>query len=387
MPDPITELPRPLTSAEQVVLAQAGTFGFRLLQEADARKDSAQPNTILSPLSASMALGMALEGAEGETFTELRDALGFQGLTREEINDSYKGLMDLLQSLDEDVELGIANSAWSRQGYPFLPGFFDAITTHFDAVVQELDFDAPGAKDVINQWVREKTENRIEEIVESITPLDILFLINTVYFNGNWTTQFKKGRTSQATFHLESGSLVDVDMMSGDIPHVGFAWLEGGRVVAELPYGGQAFGLVVVVPGGGETVDDLLSDLDAATWSSWMSSLHVQEILVQMPKFELEWDGWLTEPIKAMGVERAFDPFLSDFSRMTPAQDAHISRVRQKTYMRVDEKGTEAAAATSVGISVTSMPPAILVDRPYLMAIRERLSGAILFIGAIRDPR
>ena len=386
-PDPITELPRALTPSEQIVIARSNTFGFDLLQEVDARRESDEPNTILSPLSASMALGMALEGAEGETFTDMQTALGFQGLTREEINASYGGLLDLLLNLDPAVELGIANSAWSREEFPFKSGFFDAITSSFQAVVQELDFDDPGAKDIINQWVQEQTNGRIEEIVEEIGPLDILFLINAVYFNGDWTTQFKKGDTHQASFHLEDGSTVSVPMMSGSIEEVGFAWMEGGRMVAELPYGGQAFGMVVVLPGSGETVDDLLTTLDDGTWAAWMDALHLEKVMVQMPKFELEWGGLLNDALKAMGMERAFQPFQADFSRMTPAPDAHISRVRQKTYMRVDEEGTEAAAATSVAISLTSMPPGITVDRPYLLAIRERLSGTILFLGAIRDPR
>jgi serpin B len=176
-------------------------------------------------------------------------------------------------------------------------------------------------------------------------------------------------------------------MMSGSIEEVGFAWLEGGRVVAELPYGGQAFGMVVVLPGSGEGVDDLITALDDGAWATWMDALHLEEVMVQMPKFELEWGGLLNDALKAMGMERAFQPFQADFSRMTPATDAHISRVRQKTYMRVDEEGTEAAAATSVGMGFTSASPGITVDRPYLLAIRERLSGTVLFLGAIRDPR
>ncbi|TFH55296.1 MAG: serpin family protein [Gemmatimonadales bacterium] len=224
-------------------------------------------------------------------------------------------------------------------------------------------------------------------MIDAISPLDILFLINAVYFKGDWTTQFKKGSTQQAPFYLEDGSTVSVPMMSGDIEDAGFVWLEGGRTVAELPYGGQAFGMVVVLPGPQETVDDLLTTLDDGGWASWMDALHLGEVMVRMPKFELEWDGLFNDPLKAMGMERAFQPFQADFSRMTPATDAHISAVRQKTYMRVDEEGTEAAAVTSVTVGVTSAGPGITLDRPYLLAIRERLSGTILFIGAVRDPR
>ncbi|MFH1763728.1 MAG: serpin family protein [Gemmatimonadota bacterium] len=386
-PDPITELPRALTPAEQIVIASSNTFGFDLLREVDTRRESDQPNTILSPLSASMALGMALEGAEGETFAEMQTVLGFQGMAREEINASYAGLLDLLLNLDPAVEIEIANSAWSRLGFPFKADYFNAITTSFQAVVQELDFDDPNAKDVINQWVRDQTNGRIEEIIDGISPLDILFLINAVYFKGDWTTQFKKGSTQQASFYLENGSTVSVPMMSGDIEDVGFARLEGGRTVAELPYGGQAFGMVVVLPGPQETVDDLLTTLDDGAWAAWMDALHLGEVMVRMPKFELEWDGLFNDPLKAMGMERAFQPFQAEFSRMTPATDAHISAVRQKTYMKVDEEGTEAAAVTSVTVGVTSAGPGITLDRPYLLAIRERLSGTVLFLGAVRDPR
>jgi serpin B len=386
-PDPITQLPRALTPDEQVVIARSNTFGFDLLREVDLGREGDQSNTILSPLSASMALGMALAGADGETFTEMQDVLGFQGMTREEINASYAGLLDLLLTLDPAVEIGVANSAWSRQGFPFTSSYFDAITDAFDAVVQELDFDDPGARDIINQWVRDKTNGRIEEIIDAIDPLDILFLINAVYFKGEWTTQFKKGETSPAPFYLENGSTVTVPMMSGKIEEVGFAWLEGGRMVAELPYGGQAFGMVLVLPAPDETVAELLGDLDDTTWATWMSALHLQEITVRMPKFELEWDGLLNDPLKTLGMEKAFVPFQADFSLMTPAQDAHISAVRQKTYMKVDEEGTVAAAATSVTVGVTSAAPGLTLDHPYLLAIRERLSGTILFAGTIRDPR
>jgi len=388
-PKEITDLPRPLTAVEERVIDRSNLFGFELLRRVDEGREADKPNTILSPLSASMALGMALEGTDGATYTEMRDALGFQGFSREEVNDSYRGLLDILLDLDPAVEVGIANSAWSRQEFAFLPSYFDAITTHFDAEVRSLDFSNPASKDVMNQWVREKTKNRIESIVDEISPLDILFLINTVYFNGKWTTQFKKSETRQAPFRLENGTQVDVPMLSGRIPKVAFAWLEGGRVMAELPYGGRAYRMVLLVPGEGETVGDLLALLDDATWRSWLGSLHEQsgEILVQMPKFELEWGGLLNDALVAMGMEKAFDPYQADFSRMTSAPDAHISRVNQKTYMRVDEEGTEAAAATSVVIGVTSAPPGVVVDRPYLLAIRENLSGTILFLGVVRDPR
>ena len=254
-------------------------------------------------------------------------------------------------------------------------------------MVQELDFGSPAAKNTINAWVEERTNGHIQEIVEEIGPLDILFLINAIYFRGDWTTQFKTSATRQAPFRLSNGTSVAVPTMKGKIEPAGYAYLEGGRQVLALPYGGQAFEMVLVVPGQDESVDDVVSSLNDATWSGSMARLHYGEVTVEMPKYELEWGGLLNQPLVAMGMGRAFEPLLADFTRMTPAPYAHISRVRQKTYMKVDEEGTTAAAATSVAIGVTSAGTVVRVDRPFVVAIRERLTGCILFLGAIRDPR
>jgi serine protease inhibitor len=383
--DRITELPRDLTMAEELVISRSNTFGFDLLKELDRTRAPAVPNVILSPLSATMALGMALEGADGETFEAMRDALRFQGLAREEINASYRGLLDLLLALDPEVELGIANSAWSRQGFPFHASYFDAVTTSFDAEVQELDFNAPGAKDIINAWVNAKTQGRIEEIIDAISPLDVLFLINAVYFKGSWITKFDKNDTYSGSFRLESGQSVTVPTMSAEKMPMRLGEVDGIRV-GELPYGGGAFAMVVAVPQWDQSVDDLVAQLDDTLWGEMLDATAEGKYPVRLPKFELTWDGLLKGALSAMGMGPAFVPE-ADFSRMTPAPDAYISEVRQKTFMKVDEEGTVAAAVTSVTVGATSMPEGLFVDRPFLVAIRERLSGTILFLGVIRDPR
>lgn len=384
-PDPITDLPRDLTLAEELIIGRSNTFGFDLLKEVDRTRTANIPNVILSPLSATMALGMALEGADGETFSAMRDALRFQGLSRDEINASYRGLLDILLDLDPEVELGIANSAWSRQGFPFRSSYFDAVTTNFDAEVQELDFGAPGAKDIINSWVNEKTQGRIEEIIDAISPLDILFLINAVYFQGNWTTKFDSGDTYQGSFRLGSGESVTVPTMSAEKMPMRFGTVDGIQV-GELAYGGGAFAMVVAVPQGDQSVDGLVAELDDDRWNQILDGISEGEFPVRLPKFELEWDGLLKGALSTMGMGPAFVP-QADFSRMTPAPDAYISEVRQKTFMKVDEEGTVAAAVTSVTVGTTSLPQGLYADRPFLVAIRERISGTILFLGVIRDPR
>jgi serine protease inhibitor len=380
----ITELPRALTMAEEQIIARSNTFGFDLLKEVDKGRDASAPNTVISPLSATMALGMALEGADGETFEAMRDALRFQGLAREEINASYRGLLDLLLELDPEVEMEIANSTWSREGFPFVQAFFDAVTANFDAEIQELDFNDPTSKDIINAWVNENTNGRITDIIDAINPLDILYLINAVYFKGGWTTKFDAEHTTPRAFFLEGGEEISVPTMSGD-PEGRWGQVDGVQL-GELPFGGQAFTMVFALPPEGQTVGDLTAELDDETWNQWMGALSEGEQLIHLPRFEVEWGGGLKDALASMGMGPAFVP-TADFSRLTPAEDAYISAVKQKTFLKVDEDGAEAAAVTSVTVGVTSAPMALQINRPFLVAIRERLSGTILFLGAIRDPR
>ena len=389
-PETIEELPRQLSLVEEEIIARSNAFAFDLLREvhADGPDDPGQPNIFLSPLSASMALGMTMNGAAGETFDSMRATLGFDGLDQAEINQSFRDLTTLLLSLDPRVELRIANSTWARKGFPFESAFFEAVRTWFDAEARELDFGDLNAVDVINGWAADKTNGRIREVIGSISSDAILFLLNAIYFKGQWTDRFDPARTSNGPFTLADGTRVEVERMRGE-PEIRYNVLEDVEV-GELPYGGKAFVMTIVLPRTG-SLADLIASLDDATWNRWISTAgDFRTVRVELPKFELEYEKKLNDPLKALGMGVAFEPFRADFSRLTPAQDAHISFVKQNTYLKVDEEGTEAAAVTVVGVSVTSAgakPPELIVDRPFLVAIRERLSGAILFIGAIEDPR
>lgn len=388
-PARIEALPRQLSVAEQEVISRSNDFAFELLRRVRAQR--ASPNTFLSPLSASMALGMTLNGAANATFDSMRTTLGFQGLSQGEINTSYHDLTDLLTSLDPKVQLLIANATFSRQGYPILPSFFDSVQTWFDAEAETLDFADPSSVDVINGWASDNTKGLIPQVLDEIDPDEILFLLNAVYFKGDWTSQFDKAKTAPAPFTLAAGSQVQVETMHGKVP-IGLHWMQDA-LVGELPYGGQAFVMDVVVPQGDVTLDDLLSNLDAQTWADWTGGMpqdytEAEPLQVALPRLTMETDDTLTGALEAMGMGIAFDPNRADFSHMVaPPPNAYIDFVKQNTYLKVDEEGTTAAAVTTVGMGVTSAPPALVVDRPYLLVIRERLSGTILFIGAIGDPR
>ena len=381
----IRELPRALTVDEQIVIRSSNAFGFDLFTHVFGQEDG--PNVFLSPLSASMALGMTMNGAANETWEAMRTALHFQGLSEMAINESYRGLTDLLLDLDPLVNVRIGNSVWSRQGFPFEPAFFTAVENYFDAEARELDFNDAGALDVINAWAREATNGRIEKVLDRISPNHIMFLLNALYFKGTWERQFDKGETRSASFTTSAGTPVSVQMMH----------LPEGAVLAtstadyqaiELAYGGKAYAMDIVLPSPGRSLSDLVASMDANAWDELVAGLDSTNLEVRMPRFRLEYEELLNRPLIDMGMGIAFGTG-ADFTRLTPAariDPVCIHFVKQNTFVEVNEEGTEAAAVTTVGIGIVSARPTFIVDRPFLFAIRERLSGAILFIGTIGDP-
>ena len=359
-PVPPIELPRALTAGEVEIIDRANAFGFHLAREVAA--DDERPNLILSPLSASMALGMTLNGAEGATFDAMRDALALDGMSQDEINTSFRSLIDLLVTLDPDVDVSIANAVWANEDVEFHQAFFDALQSSFDAAVESSDFTDPATLEAINGWASQHTNGKIPKILDELDPALVMLLLNALWFDGSWTTEFDPADTERAPFTRPDGSTVDVDLMR--IADVEYG-LGGGSdwSAVELPYGGRAWSMVVVMNSlSPVTVDGL-----------WL------------PKFTLTYDAFLNRPLERMGMEPAFVPG-ADFSRMSPiGQSLCIDFVRQKTFIEVDEVGTRAAAVTVVGVRPTSFL-GIRVDRPFVFALRERLSGTILFVGLVEDP-
>ena len=387
-PKPIDQLPRPLTSAEQAIVTGSSDFAFALLRELD-RSTSPDSNLFISPLSASMALGMTATGAAGATLDAMRNTLGLPGMEIADMDASYRSLIDLLRGLDQSVDFRIANSIWYRQGFPVEPAFLDDGKRYFDAEIAELDFTDPGAPATINDWVKRGTNGKIEKIVEDIPDSMVMYLINAIYFKGTWTYQFEKSKTSDQPFFAVNGSTPSVPLM-----HLSGSFLAASTSdyqAAELPYGGGAYSMIVVVPTKGRDVDALIESLDAAKWQAMLSGLTEQSGDVFLPRFRLEWKDSLVDALEALGMGIAFRGGEADFTRMSTVagRNIFISSVDQKTYVDVDEDGTEAAAVTSVGmVDATSVSPTDLLraDRPFLFAIRERLSGTILFIGKMAMP-
>jgi serpin B len=377
-PKHVDTLPRALTSTEREIISGSNDFAISLFRE--LQRQQPDSDLFMSPLSASMALGMAMNGAAGATLDAMRGTLGFGTLPLDQIGVSYRTLIDLLRGLDRSVDFRIGNSIWYRRGFTVERPFLDAGQRHFDARIAELDFDDPKAPGIINGWVKESTNGKIETIVDRISPDDVMYLINAIYFKGVWQYQFDKARTSTQPFFAIDGSTTQAPLMwqKGTFPATSTADYDA----VELPYGGGAYAMVVVVPKPGKELGQLVASLDASRWASLLSSFTERSGDVYLPRFRLEWKKMLNDPLTTLGMGIAFQDGKADFSGISRGGGLFISSVLQKSYVDVYEEGTEAAAATSVGISLTSASPALLrADRPFLFAIRERLSGTVLFMG------
>ncbi len=382
---PITELPRELTSAELRLIEVDNSFALKLFREIDARDPDV--NLFISPLSVAMALGMTYNGADGETQVAMAEALELQHMAIGDVNEAYRDLIALLLDLDPRVEFQLANSIWYREGLQFEQTFLDINREYFDAEVAGLDFSDPGAADRINDWVNDATNGKIPDIVEK--PIDkdlVMFLINAIHFKGDWTHQFDKGLTRDANFTLDDGTTKQVETMFHESKAEVRIFSDDVMRVVDLPYGGDAFSMTILVPRPEVDVEAVVAALDAPRWAALVDGLVDSERVVGLPKFTLEYEIELKDVLTALGMGVAFVENVANFSKMRQANDLFISSVKHKTFVDVNEEGTEAAAATSVGIKLTSAPAPFLVDRPFLFVIRERLSGVIIFMGKILDP-
>ncbi len=374
---------RELSDNEQKLVTASNVFGFDLMKEVVAQSDGG--NVFISPLSISFALGMTYNGARGSTEEGMRLALAYGELTTEEINQGYRDLIDLLCNMDSRVTMEIANSIWILEGFEVLQAFIELNQTFFDALVQVLNFADPSAADTMNAWVAEKTNDKIDAIVQApIDPNTVMFLINAIYFKGTWTYQFDPEDTQPAPFTTPTGEkTVQLMSLHGDLP----CYETGAFKAANLPYGAGKFSMTVILPKPGMEVDAVVADLGTVNWASWLAGFTEQEAEVFLPRFELEYESSLNDVLAALGMDEAFSGD-ADFTGINPEGGLFISEVKHKTYVKVNEEGTEAAAVTSVEVGRLSMPQVftLRVDRPFLFIIHDAHSKALLFMGKIVDP-
>lgn len=375
------------TTAEARAMADANTrFGFNLFEK--LRGEKPEQNLFISPLSASMALAMTANGAAGETRQEMLAALQWQGMDMAQVNAALKELRSALQSADPQVTLAIADSLWADRGVEFKPDFLNIQRSFFDARVESLEFDDPKSADIINGWVKEQTKGLIPDIT---TPAELsnlwVTLLDAVYFKGKWSEPFKKSNTEDATFTLLKGQkTVPMMRQSGD-----YRYLQTEALQAiSLPYGSKRMEMIVLLPAKDSSIGALCKGLSVEKLDEWLGGMHSQEGTIKLPRFQAKETRELNDALVALGMGRAFDRDQADFSAMSDAE-MWIEFVKQKSFLKVDEEGTEAAAVTQVGMVGRAAPPPrepfeMVVNRPFFLAIRDRESGTILFMGAIVDP-
>ena len=387
---PIESLPRELSVAEGKLVEADNRFAFKLFREINAQEGD--KNIFISPLSVGMALGMTYNGAAGSTQVAMQEALELQDMSLQEVNEAYRSLIDLLRGLDPRVEFLLANSIWYRNTLSVRQEFVDLNRQFFDAEVTALDFNDVSAAETINAWVTDKTSGRITEIVKSpIQPLTIMFLINAIYFKADWQSQFDEDNTRPEPFRLEGGAEAIVDMMMQDEEiELGMEFNDGVAVV-DIPYGGGAYSMTIVLPPEYPEQEPLGAFAERLTqddWDGWINSLSIGSSCLHLPKFRLEYEIGLKEVLSSLGMSIAFERDSADFSKLHDDGGwTWISSVKHKTFVEVNEEGTEAAAATAVEIrNERAGPSCFVVDRPFLFAIREKHSGTILFMGKVMDP-
>ena len=363
-------------------VASANTiFGFKLLH--GLRERETTPNIFISPLSISIALTMTYNGAVGQTERAMAEALEIDGLDLATINNSNKALWNSLENADPNVEISIANSLWSRQGTVLNPNFLERNRTFFEAEIASLDFSDPQAIKTINQWVGTNTNGKIKKIVHEIRPVTVLFLINAIYFKGNWQDEFDTSLTRPGVFQLSDGTQKQVQMMQREGGGM-YPYFRGAHFEAvSLPYGDGRLSMYIFLPTTNSNLNEFLEGLNTEKWIRWLSQFQNRKLKVMLPRFKLEYEATLNDTLEALGMEIAFGGG-ADFSGMGPT-GLFISEVRHKTFVEVNEQGTEAAAATAV-IVEESEGPVFQVNRPFFFVIHDIKTNTILFMGTVTEP-
>jgi serine protease inhibitor len=371
------------------IVNASNEFGMQLHRQLVQTEQNKKKNIFISPTSISLALAMTYNGSKGETQASMAKTLGWQGMSLDEMNRGNETLISLLQQPGSDVQVRIANSLWSRKGKSFHSDFTKTNQAFYDAKVTELDFNSPKAPDTINDWVNKSTNGKIPRMIESIDPMEVLILMNAVYFNGGWKKEFQPSATKEESFKLQEGSTKQVQMMtqSGSYEYLQEEEFQAIR----LPYGEGQMDMLVILPDESSSLGTLHDKLWADP-NRWHESFQSNRGEIKLPRLKIEYSEKLKEPLKAMGMTLPFDEVHADFSGMAPVPpNLFISAVTHKTFIEVNEKGTEAAAVTSVHTIATASAPTdtpfqMTINRPFFFAIEDRQTGAWLFVGSVVQP-
>ncbi len=378
--------PLKLSHDQREIIEADRNFSFRLFKTI-VRSEDVDKNIFISPLSVSFALGMTMNGADGETYEAIQNCLQLQNLSEDQINHAYHDLINELTVLDDKVRFDIANSIWYRQGFSILPTFLEKNQKYFNAEINPAAFDE-GTVKRINDWVADKTQGKINQIIDRIDRAAVLFLLNAIYFKADWRYQFDEEKTRDDHFTTPDNRRVTCKMMSVS---ENFGYFEDEQLQAvSLPYGNSSYGITIFLPRAEKELSQLINKFDGQQWEYYQSGLSKDTVVLNMPRFKLEYELKMNDVLSGLGMAVAFNPEQADFSRINKDRELFLSQVRHKTFVQVDEKGTEAAAVTIVETRTTSVDDSeikyVQLNRPFFFVIHERSSDAILFMGKIVEP-
>lgn len=368
------------------IVTPNNTLGFEMLSEVEPDDDG---NVFISPTSLFMALSMVYNGAEGQTKDEIANALQVDKMETDMLNRANASLIEHLKKDAKSIQLSIANSIWLNENYHFQHDFAKSNQDYFDAQIEEIDITKEASVDKINDWVSKATNEKIDKMLEA--PLDpdlVAYLLNAIYFKGDWLYEFDEKETMPEDFYLQDGRTKEVSMMTlaEDL-----RYLENDLFQAvELPYDGETMRMNIVLPKENINTEEFHQKFTLNNWNDWLESFEIKEGTVKLPKFKMSYEIDLKDTLMQLGMNRAFAPG-AEFNRLIEEEDpVWISKVKQKTFIAVDEKGTEAAAATGVEMVTES---AVLdesfffeANRPFILIITDEETGAILFMGEIGNP-
>ncbi len=361
-------------------------FSMNLFKSVNA-EDQAK-NVFLSPVSASFSLGMTMNGADGNTYEEMKNTLGFSDLSLEEINATYGALIEELYNVTDGVEFNLANSIWYSNQFSIQDEFRQLNENYFNAKVEELDFgNAENTLNTINGWVEDQTENRIKDLIKELDPNACMFLINAIYFKADWKYQFDEESTQESPFLISDDEAVSCEMMN---IKSNFKFQQANDYDAvELPYGNENYAMLLVMPKT-EPINDFVDIINSAVVNDIIANLGEDSVNVALPKMEIEYEKKLNDVLKSMGIVDGFDANVADFSKMFNEMDGGIwiEKVKQKSFLKINEEGTEAAAATSTQMNYESVSDEVYLtfNRPFIFFIMEKRTNTILFCGKIMNP-
>ncbi|MBC8154583.1 MAG: serpin family protein [Bacteroidetes bacterium] len=363
--------------------SQTTDFAFDMFNRVNTA-EGRDKNVFVSPLSLHIALGMILNGANGQTQQEIQRALKLDAQTLAEANQTYQNLMENLPGLDTRVTMGLANSVWYRSTFQVVPTFQEVLKITFKAKVSAENFGDPATVGKINAWASEQTKGRIPKVIDQIQPDNVLFLLNALYFKGDWQKPFDPKATQDSPFALASGQQTTVRMMR--LNTVLRRAFRPTYTAVELPYGSDNYAMTALLPAPTTNADALIQSLTASEWSQAQTAMVAGKVDLGLPKFTLNYEINLNNVLAGMGMPTAFTD-RADFTKINAGGEMLLSFVKQNTFVAVDEKGTEAAAVTTGAVSTVSIQEPTLFDRPFVVVIHEKTSGVVLFMGKIAHPK